>query len=69
MVLEINSNIYFHVYKILSVFFYFFYFKEEKFQEFNLQTMSDLKVEQDLNQEVETGKHVMVVIEKKIIGE
>ena len=35
--------------------------------------MSDLKVEQHLNegnnQEVETGKHVKVVIEKKIIGE
>ena len=55
--------------KFYLFFFYIFYFKEEKFQEFNLQTMSDLKVEQDLNQEVETGKHVKVVIEKKIIGE
>jgi hypothetical protein len=43
--------------------------KKENFQEFSLQTMSDLKVEQENNQDVETGKHVKVVIEKKIIGE
>ena len=55
--------------KFYLFFFIFSILKKKNFKNLILQTMSDLKVEQDLNQEVETGKHVKVVIEKKIIGE